>query len=92
MEPKIISVNPLPGYKLRLRYVTGEIKVFDVLPYIRGSWYAELQNKAYFSAVRIIDDGEGIEWPHGQDLAPHELYEESVPYAASEKDGRDDVV
>ncbi|MBR0281116.1 MAG: DUF2442 domain-containing protein [Oscillibacter sp.] len=29
----------------------------------------------YFRTVRLIDGGAGIAWAHGQDLAPHELYE-----------------
>jgi hypothetical protein len=75
LEPRIRRIKPLPEYKLQLGYETGEVKVFDVKPYIRGSWYSELRDQAYFNAVRIIDDGDGIEWPNGQDLAPHELYE-----------------
>jgi hypothetical protein len=78
VEPRIRHIKPLPEYRLQLDYDTGEIKIFDVKPYIRGSWFGELQNQAYFSAVRIIDDGDGIEWPNGQDLAPHELYEQGV--------------
>jgi len=79
MEPRILSVKPLPDYKLRLDYESGETKIFDVTPYIRGNWFNELSDRAYFNAVRIIDGGDGIEWPHGQDLAPHELYELSIP-------------
>jgi hypothetical protein len=60
-----------------LAYENGEEKIFDATPYIRGEWFEELRDAAYFSAVRIIDDGDGISWPHGQDLAPHELYETS---------------
>jgi hypothetical protein len=78
LEPKIQCIKPLPEYRLQLGYETGEVKVFDVKPYIRVSWYNELRNQAYFSAVRIVDDGYGIEWPNGQDLAPHELYELGV--------------
>ena len=79
MEPRILFVKPLADYRLRLDYESGETKIFDVTPYIRGKWFNELHDRAYFNAVRIIDDGDGIEWPHGQDLAPHELYELSVP-------------
>ncbi len=78
MEPRIMRVIPLPNYKLHLDYENGEIKLFDVEPYIKGNWFGELQNPLYFNTVRVLDDMEGIEWPHGQDLAPHELYELSV--------------
>jgi len=79
MEPRILSVRPLPDYRLQLDYEGGETKIFDVTPYIRGNWFNELRDRAYFNAVRMVDDGDGIEWPHGQDLAPHELYERGVP-------------
>jgi len=46
-----------------------------VTPYITGAWFGELADLGYFRAVRVIEDGEQIEWPNGQDLAPHELYE-----------------
>jgi len=78
LYPKIISVEPLDEYKLKLAYETGEIKVFDVLPYISGKWYEELSNNAYFRSVHLIPDGNGIEWGHGQDIAPHELYDMSI--------------
>lgn len=63
---------------LRLQYETGEVKVFDVTPYAEGSWYGELKNEAYFSSVHLLPGGIGIEWINGQDIAPHELYENSI--------------
>jgi hypothetical protein len=76
--PKIISVEAVKDYKIKLNYETGEIKLFNVLPYISGTWYRELNNYSYFKTVHIISNGKGIEWEHGQDIAPHELYDMSV--------------
>jgi hypothetical protein len=78
LYPKIISVEPLDEYKIKLCYETGEIKIFDVLPYMSGKWYEELYNNSYFKSVHLIQDGKGIEWRHGQDIAPHELYDLSI--------------
>jgi hypothetical protein len=78
LQPRIVSVRPGPGYKLLLDYDTGEKKQFDVEPYIRGDWYGKLRDKAYFHSVRVVSGGNGIEWPEGQDIAPHELYDLSV--------------
>ncbi len=75
LQPKLVSVSAAGPLRLRLVYETGEEKLFDVSPYARGSWYGELQDPAYFRTVRLIDGGAGIEWAHGQDIAPHELYE-----------------
>jgi len=76
--PKIINVEPLDDYKIKLRYETGEIKLFNVLPYITGKWYEELYNNDYFKTVHLISNGSGIEWGNGQDIAPHELYDMGV--------------
>ncbi|MDR1083049.1 MAG: DUF2442 domain-containing protein [Coriobacteriales bacterium] len=75
LQPRLTTVEPLPKRKLRLVYETGEIKVFDVTPYVDGDWYGELNDESYFRNVHLIDGGSGIEWAHGQDIAPHELYE-----------------
>ena len=79
--PKIISVEAITDYKIKLNYETGEIKLFDVLPYISGAWYEELNNYSYFKTVHIILNGKGIEWEHGQDIAPHELYDMGISIA-----------
>jgi hypothetical protein len=74
----LLSVEALAPAKLRLIYETGEIKLFDVTPYISGAWYEALREPDYFRTVRLLPNGSGIEWPDGQDIAPHELYENAV--------------
>ena len=78
MEPKLLKVEPLPDFNIKLYYETGEVKQFDVKPYANGSWFGQLANSYYFYRVRLTDDRDGVEWPDGQDLAPHELYELGV--------------
>ena len=51
----------------------GEEKKFDVKPYIKGEWYGNLKDVAYFKSVSV--DGYTIVWPDGQDICPDELYE-----------------
>lgn len=76
LQPNVISVKPLPDYKLLVEYATGELKIFDVKPYIKGEWYGELINEEIFNTVHPC--GTTVEWEDGQDIAPHELYELSV--------------
>lgn len=78
LQPRLINVEPMDHLKLRLTYEAGEVRLFDVSPYVNGSWFGELKEDAYFRTVRILPDGIGIEWSNGQDIAPHELYECSV--------------
>ena len=77
MPSKLISVTPLEDYKLLIEYDNAEKRIFDVKPYITGSWYGMLSDYSFFNTVRIC--GKTVEWADGQDIAPHELYELSVP-------------
>ena len=78
LQPRLLSVSPMEGNRLSLFYETGERKVFDVTPYISGRWFSALRDYAYFCTVRLLPGGSGIEWRDGQDIAPHELYENST--------------
>ena len=79
LHPRLKNVTPMEQYRLRLEYETGEVKMFDVAPYISGTWYEELKDAAYFKTVHLLPGGIGIAWSNGQDIAPHELYECSIP-------------
>ncbi len=78
--PKVIEVKPIENYRLIITFETNETKIFDVSPYIKGNWFGELKNLNIFNTVRPC--GNTIEWQNGQDIAPHELYELSVPIKA----------
>ncbi len=78
LQPRLKSVVPMEAFQLRLAYETGEVKIFDVAPYISGPWFEELRDPGYFRTVQMLPGGVGIEWSNGQDIAPHELYERSV--------------
>lgn len=75
--PNVKDVIPLEDYRLELHYQNGEVRLFDVSPYIKGEWYGQLKDPAYFRSVHPCDDT--VEWAGGQDIAPHELYELSEP-------------
>ena len=75
LQPRLTFVRPEEGHFLYLEYDSGEARRFDVRPYMNGSWYGELCDPLYFKMVRLLPNGGGTEWPHGQDIAPHELYE-----------------
>ena len=51
LQPKVTAVKPLPDYKLLLDFETGERKIFDVTPYIRGDWYGKLRDVDVFLTV-----------------------------------------
>jgi len=77
IEPNVLKVKPLSDYKVLITFDTGEEKIFDVSPYISGTWFGLLKDTEYFKTVHPV--GDTIEWADGQDIAPHELYELSIP-------------
>ncbi|MBQ7359757.1 MAG: DUF2442 domain-containing protein [Lachnospiraceae bacterium] len=76
LRPTANAVKPKDDYLLEVTFDNGEVKIFDVKPYIKGSWYGQLKDVSYFETVTT--DGYTVVWPDGQDLCPDELYELSV--------------
>lgn len=77
LRPTAIKVEPMPDFFLRIQFDNGETRVFDVKPYIKGTWYGKLGDRAYFNTVS--QNGFSVEWPDGQDLCPDDIYYNSVP-------------
>ncbi len=65
---KVISVEPMADYKLKIELSNGRKGVFDVSPYIDKGVFKELKEPAYFRSVRPAFGG--IMWPHEQDFSP----------------------
>lgn len=76
LRPTATKVFPLDNYMLKIEFDNGEIKIFDVKPYINGNWYSELADKNYFKTVTT--NQVSVEWENGQDICPDELYYNSV--------------
>lgn len=71
----VIHVEPLQEYHLKLTFKNGEIRVFDMNPYLHLGIFNELKNEAMFNTVRVSFDT--IEWDNGADLDPEMLFAES---------------
>ena len=78
LGPRVVGVVPNDDYTLTLTFTNGEVKVYDMKPYLDKGVFQDLQNIGYFRCVRL--DGHGsIQWPREQDVCPDTLYENSVP-------------
>lgn len=75
MRPKAIDVKPLENYELMIFFDNGEIKIFDVKPYLNFIQFKDLKKKEMFNTVKIA--GLSIEWSNGVDICPDELYNNS---------------
>lgn len=52
LRPTSISVTVQKDYTLKVIFDNGETKIFDVKPYIKGSWYSQLKDFSYFSLAK----------------------------------------
>jgi len=77
LRPTAIKVMPLANHKLLITFDNAEVRIFDVSPYIKGSWYGKLGDNSYFKSVS--PDGFTVVWPDGQDICPDDLYYSSKP-------------
>ena len=77
MNPRVKAVKPNPDYTLTLTFTNGEVKLFDVKPYLNIGIFKELKDRGLFNSVRPFLGS--IQWKNGQDLCPDTLYLESVP-------------
>ena len=72
-----VAVVPLSDYCLLVTFDNNEQRIFDVKPYLSFKAYAELKSPILFETVKPA--GLSIEWLHGQDVCPDDLYYNSVP-------------
>jgi len=81
MNPRVARVVPESGHRLRLTFTNGEVRVFDVTPWLAKGVFRELRDEAIFKSVRPWHGT--VQWSGGQDLCPDTLYEDGVPIGAT---------
>ena len=75
--PNIIEVKPLDNYFIYLKFENGEEKIYDVKKEINTiKSYEKLKDKIYFNKVTAM--GDTVVWKNGEDIAPENLYYESI--------------
>jgi hypothetical protein len=83
MNPRVKSVKPNPDYTITLWFTNGEIRCFDVSPYLDKGIFRELKDLSFFNSVKPFLGS--IQWQNGQDFCPDMLYEDSVPVSSPEQ-------
>ena len=79
-SPQVTRVHPNDDFSLTVVFKTGEVKRFDVTPYLNASeFFRELADPAYFH--KAFPDGCSVEWPNGQSFCSDTLYPNGVPVA-----------
>jgi hypothetical protein len=75
MNPRVQDVKPNRDFTLTLTFMNGEVRVFDVKPYLDKGIFRELKELSLFNSVKPFLGS--IQWKNGQDFCPDMLYLES---------------
>jgi hypothetical protein len=76
MNPDVISVTPEADFCLRVTFVTGEVRRFDVKPYLNYPVFQKLAHLGYFTKAHV--ENGTVVWDEHTDLSPDTLYLQSV--------------
>ena len=77
MNPKITHVKAMNKHLLKLMFENGDVRVFDVSPFLEKGIFQELKDESYFKQVSVAFGG--VQWPHEQDFSKDTLYLLSSP-------------
>ena len=77
MHWDVVTVKPLPDYRLYVETQDGQRGIFDMKPYLEHGVFQELKDVGYFNRVAIVFGA--LTWPHQQDVAPETLLAEMTP-------------
>lgn len=80
----VTDVEYLDGYRLRLTFADGLVKVLDLEAKLLdavGPVFEPLRDPTFFAQVRVDHELGTIVWPNGADLAPDALHEQAVAAA-----------
>lgn len=74
---EIKKAEYMDGYRLRLFFDNGEVRIVDLESSLSGSVFQPLIDPDYFRRFTIPFNT--VQWENGADFAPEYLYEISVP-------------
>mgnify|MGYP003381694101 CR=1 FL=1 len=72
MTPDVISVTALPDFLLEAEFADGEVRRFDMRPYLDYPAFAELRKNALFRRATVVNGT--VTWTDEIDLSPDTLY------------------
>jgi hypothetical protein len=81
MNPRVKSVTPNDDYTLTLVFTNGEVRLFDVKPYLEYGVFQELKDMALFRTAKVSMGT--VQWIHSQDFCPDTLYQDSKVVASA---------
>lgn len=83
MVPRVLEVEPLAGYKLRLKFGDGATGTIDLSDQLWGTMFEPLKDEQLFRQAAVHPELETVTWPNGADLAPEYLYQNAIKESAT---------
>lgn len=83
MNPRIVAVTAHDDYALLLTFTNGEIRHFDMTPYLGCPAFEPLRQVAFFKLARASHGT--VTWPGEIDFDPDTLYLEGQPAKLEEQ-------
>ena len=77
----VTAVKHESGYKLRLTFDDGSVRVADLGAHLDGEVFEPLKNLRRFRTAKLNPDIDTVVWDNGADMSPDFLYEIGVPQA-----------
>lgn len=72
---KIKKVEPLKNLELKIEFISGEIKYYDVKILIeKYKQFKELLKEELFNKLKVDEGGYGISWNENIDISCNELW------------------
>lgn len=75
----VTSVEYVSGYKLRLGFEDGSVRVVDLADELNGEIFEPLKDVRVFKTARLNPDIDTVVWSNGADMSPDFLYEIGEP-------------
>lgn len=76
---RVVSVEVLAHYRLRIAFSDGSSRDVDLAGQLRGPVFEPLTDPEFFSKVRVDDELGTVVWPNGADLDPLVLHGDFKP-------------
>ena len=77
MNPHVTRITPQPNHCLLLLFSNGEVRLFDLTPWLDRGVFRALRDSAEFAQAQVVNGS--VEWPGEIDLSFDTLYLRSVP-------------
>lgn len=77
MTPDVISVKAMSDYLIEATFADGEVRRFNMKPYLRFPAFAALQQDELFMRAHILNGT--VVWTEEIDISPDTLYLQGEP-------------